>query len=196
MCKEFGLTSTKPLVAFIGRLVGEKGADLLPEAISKCLDSYKGKVNFLILGSGDSGVEKELKKLTEKYKKKYGVYIGYDEILSHRIYAGADFLIMPSRVEPCGLNQLYAVRYGTIPIVHSTGGLKDTVIDLNQTNGYGLCFEDLSIDGIYKVMGRALEVYEDSERMQQIRIKMMSLDFSWDRSAIEYIDLYKSLITN
>lgn len=196
LCKEFGLTSTKPLVAFIGRLVGEKGADLLPKAISKCLDIYKGKVNFIILGSGDTNVEKELKKLTEKYKKQYGAYIGYDEMLSHRIYAGADFLIMPSRVEPCGLNQLYAVRYGTIPIVHSTGGLKDTVIDLNQTDGYGLCFEDLSIDGVCEVVGRALEIFEDSERMKQIRIKMMSLDFSWDRSAIEYIDLYKSLITN
>lgn len=196
LCKEFGLTTTKPLIAFIGRLVGEKGADLLPEAIIKCLNTYKGKVNFLILGSGDPIVEKELKKLSEKYKKKYGVYIGYDETLSHRIYAGADFLIMPSRVEPCGLNQLYAIRYGTIPIVHNTGGLKDTVIDLNKRGGYGLCFEDLSIDGISKVIGRALEVFEDDERMMKIRTKMMSLDFSWDRSAREYIDLYKSLITN
>lgn len=196
LCQEFGLTSTKPLVAFIGRLVGEKGADLLPEAIDKCLNTYKGKVNFLILGSGDKNLEKELKKLAEKFKKKYGVYIGYHETLSHRIYAGADFLIMPSRVEPCGLNQLYAIRYGTIPLVHSTGGLKDTVIDLNKTDGYGLCFEDLSIDGIGEVIGRALDVFEDAERMMQIRIKMMSLDFSWDRSAIEYIDLYKSLITD
>lgn len=196
LCKEFGLTKTKPLVAFIGRLVGEKGADLLPEAISTCLNTYKNKVNFLILGSGDKNIENELKKLSGKYKKNYGLYIGYDETLSHRIYAGADFLIMPSRVEPCGLNQLYAVRYGTIPMVHDTGGLRDTVIDLNDKKGYGLCFEDLSMDSITKVVRRALEVFEDSERMKQIRMKTMSLDFSWDKSAMAYIDLYKSLTTN
>ena len=196
LCKEFGLTTTKPLVVFIGRLVGEKGADLLPEAISSCLDTYKGKVNFLILGSGDPNTEKALKGLSARYKRHYGVYIGYDEMLSHRIYAGADFLIMPSRVEPCGLNQLYAIRYGTIPVVHKTGGLKDTVIDLSNTGGYGLSFDELSISSITKVIGRACEVYEDQDKMTGIRKKMMSLDFSWDRSAKEYIDLYKSLTTD
>ncbi|SDM23255.1 starch synthase [Daejeonella rubra] len=196
LCKEFGLTTNKPLVVFIGRLVGEKGADLLPEVISSCLERYKGKLNFLILGSGDPATEKNLKELSSKHKKHYGVYIGYDEELSHRIYAGADFLMMPSRVEPCGLNQLYAIRYGTIPVVHKTGGLKDTVIDLKNKNGYGLTFDDLTIDGLTNAIGRALDVYADSGRMTEIRKKMMSLDFSWDRSAKEYIDLYKSLITN
>lgn len=193
LCKEFGLSSTKPLVVFIGRLVGEKGADLLPEAIASCLETYKGKLNFLILGSGDPKTEKELKDLSVKYKKQYGVYIGYDEMLSHRIYAGADFLIMPSRVEPCGLNQLYAMRYGTIPVVHKTGGLKDTVIDLKEAEGYGLSFDELSIQSIKTVIGRACEVYKDPERMTLIRKKIMSLDFSWDKSAEEYINLYKSL---
>jgi starch synthase len=196
LCKEFGLTTNKPLVVFIGRLVGEKGADLLPEAISSSLELYKGKLNFLILGSGDPVTEKALKELSAKHKKHYGVYIGYDEELSHRIYAGADFLLMPSRVEPCGLNQLYAIRYGTIPVVHNTGGLKDTVIDLKDKKGYGLTFNELTIDGLSHVIGRALDVYSDSGRMTEIRNKMMSLDFSWDRSAKEYIDLYKSLITN
>jgi len=193
LCKEFGLSSTKPLVVFIGRLVGEKGADLLSESIASCLDTFKGKLNFLILGSGDPKTEKELKELAVKYKKQYGVYIGYDEVLSHRIYAGADFLIMPSRVEPCGLNQLYAMRYGTIPVVHKTGGLKDTVIDLKEVGGYGLSFDELSIESIKTVIGRACEVYEDPERMTLIRKKLMSLDFSWDKSAEEYINLYKSL---
>jgi len=193
LCKEFGLSSTKPLVVFIGRLVGEKGADLLAELIASCLDSFKGRLNFLILGSGDSKTEKELKDLKVKYKKQYGVYIGYDEMLSHRIYAGADFLIMPSRVEPCGLNQLYAMRYGTIPIVHKTGGLKDTVIDLKVSGGYGFSFDELNIQSIKTVIGRAFAVYEDPERMTKIRKKLMSLDFSWDKSAEEYINLYKSL---
>jgi starch synthase len=195
LCKEFGLTTNKPLVVFIGRLVGEKGADLLPETISSCLKKYKGKLNFLILGSGDPTTEKNLKELSSKHKKHYGVYIGYDEELSHRIYAGADFILMPSRVEPCGLNQLYAIHYGTMPVVHKTGGLKDTVIDLTHKNGYGITFDELTIDEITHSIGRALEVYSDSDRMTEIRKKMMSLDYSWDRSAKDYIDLYKSLIT-
>lgn len=195
LCKEFGLSTDKPLIVFIGRLVVEKGADLLSETISSCLENYKGKLNFLVLGSGDPAMEEQLKNLTVKYKKHYGVYIGYNEELSHRIYAGADFLIMPSRVEPCGLNQLYAIRYGTIPVVHNTGGLKDTVIDMNKKDGYGLSFNDLSLGGLISVMGRALQVYGDTERMTEIRKKMITLDFSWDRSAKAYINLYDSLIT-
>ena len=195
LCKEFGLSPARPLLVFIGRLVGEKGADLLPGAIASCLETYKGKLNFLILGSGDPVTERLLKELRAKYKKNYNVFIGYDEVLAHRIYAGADFLIMPSRVEPCGLNQLYAIRYGTIPVVHHTGGLKDTVIDLSKKEGYGLSFDELTPAGLTGVIARALEVYSDTAGMTRIRKKMMALDFSWDRSAKEYIDLYKSLIT-
>ena len=114
-------------------------------------------------------------------------------MLSHRIYAGADFLIMPSRVEPCGLNQLYAMRYGTIPIVNNTGGLKDTVIDLKEAGGYGLIFNELNIGSIITVIGRACELYKYSESMHTIRKKLMLLNFSWDKSAEEYINLYKSL---
>jgi starch synthase len=195
LCKQFGLTSTKPLIVFIGRLVGEKGADLLPSVIELCLDKYKGKINFIVLGSGEPGIEQQLKDISLKHKKHYGVYIGYDEELSHLIYAGADFLIMPSRVEPCGLNQLYAVRYGTMPVVHNTGGLRDTVINVSEKNGYGITFTGLSVQEITKAIERALEIYTDTKQMSLLRKKMMSLDFSWDRSAKEYIDLYKSLIT-
>lgn len=194
LCKEFGLSIDKPLIAFIGRLVGEKGADLLPGFISSCIDKYDGSLNILILGSGDPVTEKSLSELSKKYKKNYGVYIGYDEELSHRIYAGADFLIMPSRVEPCGLNQLYAMRYGTVPVVHKTGGLKDTVIDLSEKDGYGLNFEVLDTESINDTVGRALNLYKDTEKLKKIRKKIMALDFSWDRSAGEYIELYKSLI--
>ncbi|SKB72304.1 glycogen synthase [Daejeonella lutea] len=193
LCEEFGISSTKPLVVFIGRLVGEKGAELLPAAIESCLKTFKGKVNFIVLGSGEPEIEIALKKLTAKHKKQYGVYIGYDEELSHRIYAGADFLMMPSRVEPCGLNQLYAVRYGTMPVVHSTGGLKDTVIDVDD-DGYGITYDKLEVQELINAVGRALNIYKDASSMSDLRKKMMSLDFSWDRSAKEYIDLYKSLI--
>lgn len=193
LCKEFGLSDNKPLVVFIGRLVGEKGAELLPLAIDSCLKKYKGKVNFIVLGSGEPEIEKELEKLKLQHKKQCGVYIGYDEELSHRIYASADFLMMPSRVEPCGLNQLYAVRYGTMPIVHRTGGLADTVIDMDDSGGYGITFNKLEAEELVNAVGRSLEVYKDQNKMSDFRKKMMSLDFSWDRSAKEYIELYKNL---
>lgn len=195
LCKEFGLSTVKPLIVFIGRLVGEKGADLLAESVSTCIDRFDGKLNFLILGSGDPSIEKTLLALSKKYKKNYGVYIGYDEELSHRIYAGADFLIMPSRVEPCGLNQLYAMRYGTIPVVHKTGGLKDTVLDISERNGYGLNFETLNVESISDTLGRAMDLYKDATKLKKIRKEIMLLDFSWHRSAMDYIELYKSLIT-
>ena len=194
LCKQFGLSDAQPLVVFIGRLVGEKGAELLAPAIDSCLKLYKGKVNFIVLGSGEPEIENQLVKLKTKYKKQCGIYIGYDEELSHRIYAGADFLMMPSRVEPCGLNQLYAVRYGTMPIVHNTGGLSDTVIDVNDAAGYGLTFDELEMEEIVDTVGRAVDIYQNGSRMSEMRKRMMSLDFSWDKSAKEYIDLYKSLI--
>jgi starch synthase len=194
LCEQFSLDAKKPLVAFIGRLVGEKGADLLSEVIHSALINYPEKVNFIVLGSGDTQIEKELERLSLKHTKQCGLYIGYDEELSHRIYAGADFIIMPSRVEPCGLNQLYAMRYGTMPIVHRTGGLSDTVADLKHHDGYGITFETLEPDEIVKAIDRSLNVYEDKRMMSAYRRRMMLLDFSWDKSAAEYIDLYKRLI--
>lgn len=196
LCKQFDLPDDKPLIVFIGRLVGEKGAELLAPAIDSTLNKFKNKVNILVLGSGDPEIEASLIKLTGKHKKHYGLYIGYDEELSHKMYAGADFLLMPSRVEPCGLNQLYAVRYGTMPIVHTTGGLKDTVIDIGVTEGYGITFDLLSIETIVASIGRALKIYSNKKNLLSTRKRMMSLDFSWDRSAKEYIDLYHSLITS
>jgi len=127
LCKEFNLNPTKPLFAFIGRLVGEKGADLLPEVFDTILQNKNSSI--LLLGSGHEDIEQQLIALKEKHIGNYNAYIGYDEKLSHIIYAGADFLLMPSRVEPCGLNQMYSLRYGTVPIVRNVGGLADTVTD-------------------------------------------------------------------
>ncbi|MBC8053288.1 MAG: glycogen synthase [Sphingobacteriaceae bacterium] len=193
ICQEFFLEDDKPLVAFIGRLVGEKGADLLPEAITKLLLKYKNKVNILILGSGEKEIEEGLANLTSTFKENYNVFIGYHEALSHRIYAGADFLIMPSRVEPCGLNQLYSLRYGTVPIVRSTGGLKDTVVDITEENGYGIRFEEADVDSIVAAVSRAVEIYKNTTQMQLLRSRMMSLNYSWHQSAAQYINLYNNL---
>jgi starch synthase len=194
LCKRFELDSSLPLISFIGRLVDDKGADLLAQAINRSLNEHPGGVNFLVLGTGDKDTEASLVALSPHQPNNYKVYIGYDEELSHLIYAGSDFLLMPSRVEPCGLNQLYALRYGTIPIVHRTGGLRDTVIDFGDEGGYGICFEQTNIDDICNSASRAINLYKDKSHLELIRQKMMGLDFSWDQSAKQYIDLYERLI--
>ena len=110
------------------------------------------------------------------------------------MYAGADFLLMPSRVEPCGLNQLYAMRYGTVPVVRRTGGLRDTVIDYGDEAGYGICFNNASVADIIHGMTRAVNLYKETATLQQLRLRMMQVETSWERSALEYIDLYLSIL--
>ncbi|MEO8793809.1 MAG: glycogen/starch synthase [Daejeonella sp.] len=194
LCKEFGLNEKLPLFVFIGRLVGEKGADLLPEIISQTLTKHKNEASFLILGSGEKLIEKELTDLKKKFKKQYALFIGYDEDLAHRIYAGADFIIMPSRVEPCGLNQLYSLRYGTLPIVNNTGGLADTIIDFDSPDGYGIKFDKATVVDAMNAIGRAIKLFNEPEKLSGLVKKMMTLNFSWDKSAKEYIQLYQNLI--
>src|SRR5690606_14838440 len=118
---------------------------------------------------------------------------GYDEKLSHIMYSGADFLLMPSRVEPCGLNQMYALRYGTIPIVRRIGGLKDTVIDISEKNGFGICHEQTSVLEITNAIDRAITLYKDQKAYKKIRANIMKIDHSWGVSAQEYINLYNSI---
>jgi len=193
LCDTFGLDPDKPLIIFIGRLVGEKAADLLPAVIGDSFHHIGRKMNFLILGSGEPDVESQLAAMTSLSWGDYNVYIGYNETLSHQMYAGADFLLMPSRVEPCGLNQMYAMRYGTVPIVRRTGGLRDTVKDYGEPNGYGITFTHAAVGDITQGIWRAVQLYADKKKLKEVRKTMMQLDNSWDKSAQEYIDLYKSL---
>ncbi len=193
LCEQFNLSASKPLVSFIGRLVGEKGADILAEAIKESIAAYPDEVNFFILGAGDEAMQKDLLVLKQLYPDNCNVFIGYDERLAHLVYAGSDFLLMPSRVEPCGLNQLYALRYGTMPMVRTTGGLKDTVIDFAEEDGYGICFDNTSVEDIVTAVGRAIKIYANQTQLKIIQKRMMALDFSWNRSAKEYLNLYKSL---
>ena len=193
LCKDFGLQENLPLFVFIGRLVGEKAADLLPQAISSALTLYEGECSFLILGSGEPAVEAALINMQSNYVGYYNTQITYNEKLSHLMYAGADFLLMPSRVEPCGLNQLYALRYGTVPIVRRTGGLRDTVKDIDEVGGFGLCFNYASLYDIDISIQRAIQLYSNKNQMQSIVKKMMQIDNSWHASAQKYITLYKSV---
>ena len=191
LCNLFNLDIDKPLFAFIGRLVDEKGSDLFPDVFKLALE--KNNLNILLLGSGNNFVEEQLENLKKDYIGTYNAFIGYDEKLSHIIYAGADFLLMPSRVEPCGLNQMYALRYGTIPIVRSIGGLKDTVIDISEENGFGICHDNVSVLEITNAIERGIDLYQKQSEYKKIRHQIMDIDHSWDVSAQEYINLYNSI---
>ncbi|GAA4305714.1 glycogen synthase [Aestuariibaculum suncheonense] len=194
LCDTFNLDLDKPLFAFIGRLVDEKGSDLFPEVFQLALE--KDNLSILLLGSGSKITENQLQDLKPNFVGTYNAFIGYDEKLSHIIYAGADFLLMPSRVEPCGLNQMYALRYGTIPIVRSIGGLKDTVTDINEAGGFGICHPNTTVSEITEAIDRAITLYKDQPTYKGIRTKIMAIDHSWDASAEEYINLYNTLKTS
>ena len=194
LCSQFNLDPTKPLFSFIGRLLEEKGADLLPHAAALALSENFKEINILILGSGNLEIENQLSHLVTSFKGNYNVFIGYNEELAHLIYAGSDFLLMPSRVEPCGLNQMYSFRYGTIPIVRRTGGLKDTVTDIGDV-GNGICHDQASITDICYSIQRAVKLYKDKRNLKKIRKIGMNIDHSWERVCQEYIEMYH-LITN
>lgn len=194
LCRRFGLDPDRPLICFIGRMVAEKAADLLAASMAACVAQHPGKVSFLVLGSGERDIEQQLDLLAAPLQDAVGIYIGYQEALSHLMYAGADFMLMPSRVEPCGLNQLYALRFGTIPIVRAVGGLKDTVTDMGEQNGFGIRFEQASVQDIKAAVSRAVSLYyEQPGHLQQFREQVMQIDHSWEHAAKEYIQLYNSI---
>lgn len=189
----YNLDASKPIISFIGRFAAEKGADLLPSLIFTHLQ-HKKDANFLVLGTGDSDLVASFSQLKHQFWGNFHSIHEYNESLSHLIYAGSDFILMPSRVEPCGLNQLFALRYGTIPIVRSTGGLIDTVIDMDTEGGYGIRFDQFNLEDSLIAIDRAVQLYGDKSRFQTMQKRSMSLDFSWNRSANTYIQIYQHLI--
>ena len=195
LCEWFGLPMDMPLVSFIGRMVGEKGSDLLPEVFKRFLSSG-ARVSFLVLGTGEAWTQNEFRRMAHQYPGRFNAVIDYNEALSHQIYAGSDYLIMPSRVEPCGLNQLYSMRYGTVPIVRSIGGLKDTVPDLGEPDGSGcgIRFDQFSVeDAVYAIYRAASLWHENAEAVTALRKKIMAINFSWEHTIDQYVKVYNSL---
>ena len=193
LTQTFGLDPIKPLLTFIGRFAQEKGVDVLLDAMEIHL---KNKVNasFLILGTGDNLLESRFEKLAKTYPNLVYAALKYDEKLAHQIYAGADFLLMPSRVEPCGLNQMFAMRYGTIPIVHGVGGLEDTVFHFDAKNkGNGIKFYGLQDTNILQAFDDAVKLYKNKSLFNQIRNCAYETDLSWDVSCQNYRNLYYEL---
>jgi starch synthase len=193
LCNQFDLDITKPLFSFIGRLLDEKGADLLPHVIALALSENYKEINILVLGSGNTEIENQLGHLLASFKGNYNVFIGYDEALAHLIYAGSDFLLMPSRVEPCGLNQMYSFKYGTIPIVRRTGGLKDTVIDFGD-GGNGICHDQASVVDVCYSIQRAVNLYKEKNKINDIRKIGMKMDHSWESVCQDYIKVYNLIL--
>ncbi len=193
ICEQFGLDEKLPLFVFIGRLVGEKAADILPNALLNVLYHQEKQACYMILGSGSKQIEWQLSQITAQYPGYYNAMIGYDEALSHKLYAAADFLLMPSRVEPCGLNQMYSMRYGTLPVVRSTGGLQDTVKDMGEEEGFGIRFNHASVNDLAHSVYRGIQVYKDKTHMEWMRKHMMQIDHSWEAVIDEYTQVYQSL---
>ena len=194
ICARYHLDVAKPLIVFIGRLVGEKAADVLPGAIQHALDKTNCGANFLIIGAGDTAVESALNYLVQLYPGDYNTFIGYDEKTGHEAYAAADFLLMPSRVEPCGLNQMYALRYGTIPMVRDTGGLHDTVVDMGNSDGFGIRFLHASEADIVAAIERAIHVFKDKNQMKKMISQSMQINHSWESVVMEYKNVYDSIV--
>ena len=191
----FGLPGTldtrrRPLVGMISRLVDQKGFDLLGQ-LADALPVLGA--SFVLLGSGEPRFETQWRELAIRHPNRIGVRIGFDDALAHLIEGGADLFLMPSRFEPCGLNQMYSLRYGTVPVVHATGGLFDTVHNVDDTSGRGtgFTFNEYSPVALLGALGRALQMFENRPVWRRIQRAGMREDFSWDASAREYVRVYE-----
>jgi len=190
--EEFGLKGDikQPVFGIVGRLAFQKGFDVLASVLPRIV---KTGAFVAILGTGEPAVEDALQAAAKKAGAQVGLRIAYDNRIAHLIEAGSDFFVMPSRYEPCGLNQMYSMRYGTAPVVHAVGGLRDTVIDYDQDDASGFAFAGLTPSNLYCSMVRAVELYRRPKDFKKLRKRIMELDFSWDRSAMKYEGLYNDL---
>jgi starch synthase len=191
---KFEYNEKVPLLGVISRLVDQKGFDLIVKILPKLMNE---NLQMIILGVGEEKYQKFLMKAKKKYPKKLIVNLTFDEELAHHIESACDIYLMPSKYEPCGLNQLYSLRYGTVPVVRDTGGLSDTVIDYRKPNGNGFLFNKYDADEFYKTVMKAISIFrKDSQKWYTLIRNGMMLDFSWKVSAKKYISLYKKLLTS
>src|SRR5215831_2214035 len=180
----------RPLIGIVSRMVDQKGFDLMAALAG---DLSRLEASFAVLGSGDLRYQTMWQSLAAAHPDRIGVHIGFDEGLAHLIEAGADMFLMPSQFEPCGLNQMYSMRYGTVPVVHEVGGLADTVRDYQpgRANATGFSFRDYRPDALLGALTRALALFADRREWQTLQLAGMQEDFSWDRSAGEYVKIYE-----
>lgn len=192
LLNRFGLEYKEgvPVIGLISRLVDQKGIDLITEIADQLM---KMDLQFVMIGAGEKQYHEFFEHMRKKYPKKAGIMFGMDEEIAHMIEAGSDMYLMPSRYEPCGLNQLYSLKYGTVPIVRATGGLDDTIQDVKGGNGTGFKFKNYDSKELLKTIQRAVKTYGDKKTWQKIMRNGMAKDFSWESSAKKYINLYRTL---
>ncbi len=192
LLREFGLPPEPqwPILGVISRLTPQKGFDLLAEIME---DLMERDLFFILLGTGDQAYHDLLADIARRFPRKAGIRIGFDNALAHKIEAGSDIFLMPSRYEPCGLNQLYSLKYGTIPVVRSTGGLADTIQNYSPRTqkGNGFSFKDYSSPKLLAAIDRALSLYQDRRRWKDLMRRAMREDYSWEASAQQYLKLYR-----
>ncbi len=190
--------SNVPLIGLVGRMAEQKGWSLILEILRHWLEAID--VQWAILGTGHQHFEKELQNLAARFPHKLGLHLGFDESLARQIEAGADLFLMPSQYEPCGLNQMYSMRYGTVPVVHKVGGLADTVCNVSERSiadgtANGFVFEGYSAENLESALARAIQVYlREPGTWEQIVETGMSQDFSWRKSASDYANLYERIV--
>ncbi|HUI27080.1 MAG TPA: glycogen synthase GlgA [Candidatus Kryptonia bacterium] len=193
--RAFGLPANgkTPLLGIVSRLAAQKGFDLLAAALPQLL--AERDVQLVVLGIGDAKYQQQLAGLATQFTPRVGVAFKFDDALAHQIEAGADVFLMPSRYEPCGLNQIYSLKYGTIPVVHATGGLDDTISNFDGRAGNGFKFHEYTAAALLDCITRALAYYRQPATWRQLRRNAMAADFSWERSAEQYLELYRRLVS-
>jgi len=195
LLRRFGMatdesTMMRPLIGMVSRLVDQKGFDLLSDVMTQLLGLNAG---YVLVGSGDPKYEQEWKAAAESRPQQVGAHIGFDERLAHLVEGGSDIFLMPSQFEPCGLNQMYSLRYGTVPVVRATGGLDDTVENFRPQSGTGTGFKFKAYTGraLIRTLRCALQLHQDPARWQAVQLAGMRQDHSWDASAREYARVYE-----
>jgi starch synthase len=179
----------RPVIGIVSRFAAQKGFDLIAGVAEKlmAMDLY-----IVALGTGDPQYEELFRSLTAKYPDKFRVKVAYDNTLAHLIEAGADMFLMPSRYEPCGLNQIYSLKYGTVPVVRATGGLDDTIEPFNGKTGTGFKFSGYTPEALLAAIRQAIEYYRQPKAWRQLMLNGMKKDFSWPSSAKQYLKVYEA----